>query len=551
MPDKAVVKLTGYAPGLGKTIVIERNVKAAATPIVTPNDAKTREFVAKIETHPEFGLSRREIIKYVLTPPGKRSTDVQTLLRLDQVEKARKSFQKVANEATREVTRAQNEDHRAKQEFFRHLAIKTPTKAALLVAVNERRALLKLEPLSDLAPDVSIKAGVIADASKAAKPRLSKTGALGDLAAYDERVAAATNAEMQKAITEASGILNKLTESPALLKSIKQKLLVEQGLELLGEECCPLCDNPWDINELKLHLEEKLSKATEAAAIMTTLSNTVQPVLENLETLALAAKKIVQACGNADPAIEADALRDFVTACDTNRAAIEKVCADPAGIAEGIEALKHAGSAVPAGAVNVINKLKKHVTSLPEPSKEEAAKEFLIVAQEKYERCKTTKAEADAASQRGNLAAKVSAQYGAASTAVLEGIYDTVQKDFTEYYSFINRDDEEKFQGKLTPSVGKLAFDVDFYGRGKFPPGAYHSEGHQDGMGLCLYLALMKHTLGKDFILAVLDDVLMSVDVGHRREVCQLLKTKFGKTQFILTTHDAVWLQFMRTENLI
>jgi len=61
----------------------------------------------------------------------------------------------------------------------------------------------------------------------------------------------------------------------------------------------------------------------------------------------------------------------------------------------------------------------------------------------------------------------------------------------------------------------------------------------------------MKHTLGEGFTLAVLDDVLMSVDSGHRREVCALLKTHFPKTQFILTTHDPVWLQFMRTENLI
>jgi len=173
------------------------------------------------------------------------------------------------------------------------------------------------------------------------------------------------------------------------------------------------------------------------------------------------------------------------------------------------------------------------------------------VAEEKYGRCRATKGEAEAAAKRAETAANVSAQYGAVSTTILEGIYDTVEKDFTDYYTFINRDDEEKFAGTLTPSVGKLAFDVDFYGRGKFPPGAYHSEGHQDGMGLCLYLALMKHTLGNDFTLAVLDDVLMSVDAGHRREVCQLLKTKFGKTQFILTTHDPVWLQFMRTEHLI
>ena len=70
-------------------------------------------------------------------------------------------------------------------------------------------------------------------------------------------------------------------------------------------------------------------------------------------------------------------------------------------------------------------------------------------------------------------------------------------------------------------------------------------------MGLCLYLALMKRTLGVDFTFAVLDDVLMSVDTGHRREVCRLLKTEFPKTQFILTTHDRVWLQYMKTENLI
>lgn len=70
-------------------------------------------------------------------------------------------------------------------------------------------------------------------------------------------------------------------------------------------------------------------------------------------------------------------------------------------------------------------------------------------------------------------------------------------------------------------------------------------------MGLCLYLALMKHTLGDRFTFAVLDDVLMSVDAGHRREVCRLLKSEFPRTQFILTTHDRVWLQYMKTEGMI
>ncbi|MGI9065261.1 MAG: hypothetical protein ACR2HX_02505 [Pyrinomonadaceae bacterium] len=129
--------------------------------------------------------------------------------------------------------------------------------------------------------------------------------------------------------------------------------------------------------------------------------------------------------------------------------------------------------------------------------------------------------------------------------------YADVEKDFAALYSFVNREDEEKFSAQLVPSIGKLGFDVDFYGRGFFPPGAYHSEGHQDGMGLCLYLALMRHLQEDQFTFAVLDDVLMSVDAGHRREVCTLLKKEFPNTQFIMTTHDPIWLRHMATEGVI
>ena len=44
-----------------------------------------------------------------------------------------------------------------------------------------------------------------------------------------------------------------------------------------------------------------------------------------------------------------------------------------------------------------------------------------------------------------------------------------------------------------------------------YPPAAYHSEGHQDGMGVCLYLALMKRRSATTSTIASLDDVVMSV----------------------------------------
>jgi hypothetical protein len=198
-----------------------------------------------------------------------------------------------------------------------------------------------------------------------------------------------------------------------------------------------------------------------------------------------------------------------------------------------------------------LRELEAAVAALPDPSAQDAAREFLIVAQEKLAAYRSASQAAKAAQENAEKASKVFEVYGQTTTAALENIFKQVETQFSDLYREINKEDESSFTAQLKPSLGKLGFDVDFYGRGHFPPGAYHSEGHQDGMGLCLYLALMSHLLGTGFTFAVLDDVLMSVDASHRREVCTLLKTKFPNTQFVLTTHDEIWLKHMRTVGLI
>jgi hypothetical protein len=70
-------------------------------------------------------------------------------------------------------------------------------------------------------------------------------------------------------------------------------------------------------------------------------------------------------------------------------------------------------------------------------------------------------------------------------------------------------------------------------------------------MGVCLYLALMKRLFGVRFTFALLDDVVMSVDSGHRYQFCKLLKTYFPHTQFIITTHDRLWAEQMKSAGLV
>lgn len=118
------------------------------------------------------------------------------------------------------------------------------------------------------------------------------------------------------------------------------------------------------------------------------------------------------------------------------------------------------------------------------------------------------------------------------------------------YYKFLNQD-EEKFTAKLVDQKSTVDLKVDFYDRGLHPPHALHSEGHQDSMGICLFLALMKKIKGTGFSFALLDDVMMSIDTGHRKRLCELINNQFSDTQFVITTHDPVWARQLKEHGVV
>ena len=191
------------------------------------------------------------------------------------------------------------------------------------------------------------------------------------------------------------------------------------------------------------------------------------------------------------------------------------------------------------------------IRAKPDQSATVAAQTFLINAQQRFEDYKTARKE-EATTATARDAAKVAYDaWCAAMETELDALYDAVQDDFSKFYRVLNDGDEEKFVARLKASEGKLDFDVNFYERGLFPPGAFHSEGHQDGMGVCLYLALMKRLLAEDFTISLLDDVVMSVDAGHRYQFCRLLMAEFPETQFVIATHDRLWAEQMRSAKLV
>lgn len=544
-PENAFVTLEVNIPSLMARATIHRTVESAGVPTITPDVPEIRMVFESAALHPEFVLSRRELIRYIVSNPGDRSREVQALLRLDVIEKLRTVLQKIANACEREVKPAERAKNEAIAHFKSALAISEFHASSILHAVNQRREVLVLVPIATLDANTSLKDGLTTVSAEDAKSKVAKNQAQGSLKLLQDELSSLSGATFTNTCEVAHSAVVKLGKDRKLLDGVSREALIQAALKHFDEEHCPVCDLPWEPAAFRAHLAGKLKHLSEVTAKREALEAQLALIIDRLVAVrgSISAVRVLGALLK-EP-VDVSCLESAEKTITAQIAQLQKLLPleDTASVIESVRELPNISEAVAA--------ITGGVAAIPEPSKQEAARDFLVIAQERLETYRAAAVALKKCQERAERSKKVCEVYVSVTTKALEDIYKQVEGAFAQCYRNINQEDEGDFTAQLTPSMGKLGFDVDFYGRGHFPPGAYHSEGHQDGMGLCLYLALMNHLLGSSFTFAVLDDVLMSVDAGHRREVCALLKQQFPNTQFIFTTHDEIWLRHMRSEGLI
>jgi ABC-type cobalamin/Fe3+-siderophores transport system ATPase subunit len=544
-PAKAKVTIKCTAPSIAQTFTIERCVTSPTKPVVAPVTPAISKIVRALASHPELVLSRREIIRYVLATPGRRAEEVQSLLQLNSVEQVRTVLQKVANKREKQADFLKTTASTARQNFCLALGVEDSAKEQLLAVVNAKREMVGLPLYKEWTSSTSIRDG-LTEATRRQGARIAKKQALIDLAAARDAVGEVKSEATASQANDITEALSALENDPAIEVAATLEHFYTTGLELAEEEACPFCDTEWNLNDLTNHVKAKLNRLSALSEKRKQAAVKIAPLIATIRTVSETLERVTCYAVASTPPTSVQALQAHVASC---KLAIERLdTLFP--LSEAIVSLRTI-TTVSDAIQSELQCLEAAVGGLPEPSTEDAARDWLVICQERLDVWREAEKNYRVASEQARLARQIYEIYSDTSDRVLAGIYGQVEKDFAYLYRAINRDDEGEFKAQLVPSMGKLGFDVDFYGRGFFPPGAYHSEGHQDGMGLCLYLALMKHLHGNLFTIAVLDDVVMSVDVGHRREVCSLLKKQFPNTQFVLTTHDPVWLRHMATECLI
>lgn len=545
-PEKARVTIEATIPSLGKSVTITRSVAQAKTPLVSPPDADILAVLRQIEEHPELVLTRREIIRYILATEGNRAQEVQAVLKLDRLETVRSELKAIANGTAKEAKNAKQNADLAVQALARVARIPTLSESGLRTAINARRQLLNLPLLAGITAATSVKEGLAIASSPRQAPKLSKSAATQVLAGLNAGVARLTSVADDPDFIAALSACNALALEPDSVRLLATEDLLNTGNRLLDDDRCPLCDTKWELGALRQHLATKIAALAAIRARRDQAEVALRPCVVALSELSQSLETASRYGALTTPPVASDAIQAFRGSVAKAQRSLEALVPldDTVGVLTSPPLL-------PEDAKLAIEAITRYVESLPEPSKEDEAREYLIVCQERLDAYRDAQRARKTSAARAALAAQVALAFSKTSDAALTELYRRVEKEFAAMYGELHAPDEEGFDAHLVPSLGKLGFDVDFYGKGFFPPGAYHSEGHQDAMGLCLYLALMSYVLKNDFTFAVLDDVLMSVDSGHRRAVCTLLKKRFPDTQFILTTHDPVWLNHMRTEGLI
>lgn len=549
-PENAVVRAIIRVSGYQADIEIKRSLdnpgklemEAGLVPILAP--------VLELARRGQHVLTRREILKYITAEGGTRAQEIQELLNLGEIEEVRKSLVKVANECEREQKAALRNVDIAKGAVIATIGHKTYDENGIVEAINQYRRILDAEPISRIiSAEIKNNAKLPTETRKAGI--INVTLFENDMEVLGSLAAENTQTSIEHQSKELITILDELHKNPELLRNLSKQKLFNLGKTLIDVDgACPLCDTPWTPGELGKLIDAKLA----SAQIADVYDKSIQRISESLISHVTRGLASIDKAINASKIVGLEKEKEELISWQKELHKCHEVLIAPI---DELDTEIYSPPLIckmvaPDGTVKLIENLRNTIKSkFPEASPEQNAWDALTRLEENLKALEKARIEYTYSDKAFKRSAKLLSLYQQSRDSVLKALYDNIRDRFVELYKKLHGTDENRFTAEIEPDGAALTIGVDFYGRGTHPPHALHSEGHQDSMGLCLYLALAEHLTRDVLDLIILDDVVMSVDAEHRKELCGVLAQEFPKRQFIITTHDKNWATQLRSEKVV
>lgn len=549
-PKDAKVRALIILKGNNNPIEIARCMDHPKKLICDEADKILVEPILRLAERGHHVLTRREILRFITSEGNTRAQEIQELLNISEIERIRKALIKVHNDLSKELQAARQGLQVAEGAVCATLVLPVFLPDAALRKVNQHRAVFGKPPVDTLS-FFEIKKGLQLPPAKSGNQPINVTVVQNDIDNLRNNLSDKQQSEISTSEKKLRGLLSTIQKDPKLFRILSLYQLISLGISLIDETGnCPLCEKAWPIGELQTHLEHRLELAEQTRQIMAEvelLSASISaPIISSLASIKVILAVAAQMEQQDTLSIFEKWQKDLENLSDAMTSPLEKYSDDRYKPEHVIELM------APKGLEQKLDMFVKDVKSkFPEATPEQTAWDTLTRLEENLKALEFARQQLEKCNQYVFRASTLISQFEQARNDELGILYNEIGERFVKLYTSLHEEDEKNFTAIIKPDEAALDFEVDFYGRGIHPPHALHSEGHQDSMGLCLYLALAERLTGGLIDLIILDDVVMSVDAEHRRKLCSLLIKEFPHRQFLITTHDKTWSSQLKAEGVV
>lgn len=480
-------------------------------------------------------LDRDRLLRFVTAPEGKRGDRIDELFGIEQVDTKRRSLKEAVRKHKKDDhQKVAKEKDKADQRFFDLFPSGVSTRSSALEHINERReehGVQKLESLSeDFTRNVEMGEEISVDA-------LQSEGTVSLL----KQIADQFEKQREEFRTKLEILCNKTSELQTeddLERELDTLELVENGLSVADryDGQCPLCLEEWDDDELQNHLEDRRNHASHLQDLKQQLESKYDEmndlIIEYTDDLASLRSELQEDYPEATTQIAQVTERARSWKEDFNK-----------GSLSDLSAVSDSETRVfPEAIRNEIHRLLEEAEEKPALKSTTENVDLLVRADDRYAELMNREQEEENAETIQTVLSDVEQHFLDSRSRVLTEAFTEIRTRFEEYYEEMHRDEEAAdFSAILEPTDTGVRFEPEFYDKGHHHPGAVHSEGHRDSMGLALFLA-MSDVGGEAIDILLLDDVMMSIDSGHRSNIANLLAGDVSERyQILLTTHDKTW----------
>lgn len=130
----------------------------------------------------------------------------------------------------------------------------------------------------------------------------------------------------------------------------------------------------------------------------------------------------------------------------------------------------------------------------------------------------------------------------------MESILQVMSEDINRFYTILHKqDDHEDVRLDFSDKGRGITFKLKFHKQDVDQPIKYLSDSHLNSLGLCFFLASVRH-LNQTTNFIVLDDVVNSIDANHRRQLIEIIRDHFQDYQFLILTHDETWFEMLNQQ---